>query len=87
MIARIWHGWTTPDNADKYEGLLREGIFVGIQIVHQFGDLLLFFAHEQLPDVRPRYSKERLNSMKNPREAVARRRFRGFQAPGFQLPL
>jgi hypothetical protein len=19
MIGRIWHGWTTPDNADAYE--------------------------------------------------------------------
>lgn len=27
MIARIWHGWTTPDNADRYEQLLREQIF------------------------------------------------------------
>lgn len=31
MISRIWHGWTTPDNADKYESLLKEEIFVGIQ--------------------------------------------------------
>lgn len=31
MIARIWHGWTTPDNADTYEGLLKEEIFVGIE--------------------------------------------------------
>ena len=31
MIARIWHGWTTPGNADKYEELLKEEIFVGIQ--------------------------------------------------------
>ena len=31
MIARIWHGWTTPDNADQYEELLKEEIFVGIQ--------------------------------------------------------
>ena len=31
MISRIWHGWTTPQNADKYEALLREEIFVGIQ--------------------------------------------------------
>ena len=30
MISRIWHGWTTPDNADKYEALLKEEIFVGI---------------------------------------------------------
>jgi len=31
MIKRIWHGWTTPDNADIYEALLKEEIFVGIQ--------------------------------------------------------
>jgi len=31
MISRIWHGWTTPDNADKYEALLKEKIFVNIQ--------------------------------------------------------
>ena len=34
MIARIWHGWTTPQNADKYEALLKEEIFVGIQARH-----------------------------------------------------
>jgi len=31
MISRIWHGWTIPGNADKYEALLKEEIFVGIQ--------------------------------------------------------
>ncbi len=31
MIARIWHGYTTKENADKYENLLREEIFVGIE--------------------------------------------------------
>lgn len=31
MIARIWHGWTTRQNADKYEALLKDEIFVGIQ--------------------------------------------------------
>ena len=30
MISRIWHGWTTPANADVYEALLKEEIFVGI---------------------------------------------------------
>jgi hypothetical protein len=30
MIARIWHGWTTPENADAYETLLRAEIFPGI---------------------------------------------------------
>jgi len=34
MISRIWHGWTTLDNADKYEMLLKEEIFVGIQDRH-----------------------------------------------------
>jgi len=30
MIARIWHGWTTFENADKYERVLKEEIFPGI---------------------------------------------------------
>ena len=30
MIVRIWHGWTTPGNADTYERLLKEEIFPGI---------------------------------------------------------
>lgn len=30
MIGRIWHGYTTPENADEYENLLREEIFTGI---------------------------------------------------------
>jgi heme-degrading monooxygenase HmoA len=31
MISRIWHGYTTLENADAYEKLLREEIFVGIK--------------------------------------------------------
>ena len=31
MIARIWHGYTTKENADKYENLLKEEVFVGIE--------------------------------------------------------
>jgi hypothetical protein len=31
MVARIWHGWTTPRNADAYESLLTGEIFPGIQ--------------------------------------------------------
>ena len=30
MIARIWHGYTTKQNADMYEDLLKEEIFKGI---------------------------------------------------------
>ena len=31
MIARIWHGWTSFDNADTYEALLIKEIFPSIQ--------------------------------------------------------
>ena len=37
MIARIWHGWTTLQHADKYEALLKEEIFAGIQERHLRG--------------------------------------------------
>jgi heme-degrading monooxygenase HmoA len=33
MISRLWHGWTTADNADAYEDLLRTTILPGIQRV------------------------------------------------------
>ncbi|HET7000642.1 MAG TPA: antibiotic biosynthesis monooxygenase [Puia sp.] len=31
MIARIWHGYTTKENADMYENLLKEEVFIGIE--------------------------------------------------------
>jgi hypothetical protein len=31
MIARIWHGWTTHENADTYENLLINEIFPSIK--------------------------------------------------------
>jgi len=31
MISRVWHGWTTPENADTYEALLKNEIFNGIK--------------------------------------------------------
>jgi hypothetical protein len=30
MICRVWHGWTTRENAARYERLLRSEIFHGI---------------------------------------------------------
>ncbi|MEX0691699.1 MAG: hypothetical protein WD934_00355 [Gemmatimonadales bacterium] len=30
MMARMWCGWTTPENADRYEQLLHEQIFPAI---------------------------------------------------------
>jgi len=31
MISRIWHGYTTPENANTYETLLKDEIIVGIK--------------------------------------------------------
>ena len=31
MIARIWHGWTTHENADAYENLLKTEVFPSIE--------------------------------------------------------
>jgi antibiotic biosynthesis monooxygenase (ABM) superfamily enzyme len=33
VIARIWHGWTSPDNADAYEEFLRKKMFPSIHRV------------------------------------------------------
>jgi hypothetical protein len=30
-VKRIWHGWTTPENADIYQELLHREIFPGIE--------------------------------------------------------
>jgi antibiotic biosynthesis monooxygenase (ABM) superfamily enzyme len=33
VIARLWHGWTTPENADAYEQFLRTTMFPSIHRV------------------------------------------------------
>ena len=33
MIARLWHGWTKPENADAYQKLLTAEILPGIHRV------------------------------------------------------
>ncbi|MBN1821611.1 MAG: hypothetical protein JXR31_09330 [Prolixibacteraceae bacterium] len=30
-VKRLWHGWTTKENADKYQQLLHKEIFPGIK--------------------------------------------------------
>lgn len=44
QIARVWHGWTSPENADPYERLVRGEIFdriVSRRIAGFLGILLL----------------------------------------------
>jgi hypothetical protein len=44
MISRIWHGYTTMENADAYETLLKEEIFTGIRArqIPGFREIQLF---------------------------------------------
>jgi heme-degrading monooxygenase HmoA len=42
VIARLWHGWTAPENADAYEEFLRTKMFPSIHRVQGYlgADLL-----------------------------------------------
>jgi heme-degrading monooxygenase HmoA len=44
VISRIWHGYTTSENANSYEELLRDEIFVGIRgrNINGFREIQLF---------------------------------------------
>ena len=44
MISRIWHGYTSFTNAEKYETLLKNEIFTGIQKrnIQGFKEIQLF---------------------------------------------
>lgn len=37
MICRLWRGWTTPDNADAYEHIVRGEVIPGIEARHIAG--------------------------------------------------
>jgi len=41
MIGRLWHGWTTPANADAYEALLRREVLPGIGRIAGFKGVYL----------------------------------------------
>ena len=36
MIARMWHGWTKPADADTYENLLRDEMFPSMRRIQGF---------------------------------------------------
>jgi heme-degrading monooxygenase HmoA len=37
VIARIWHGWARPENADAYESLLRSEVLPSIHRIDGYG--------------------------------------------------
>ena len=41
MISRIWHGWTSQENADKYEKLLRADVLPGIHRIRGYNGAYL----------------------------------------------
>jgi len=49
MVARIWHGWTTRENADTYERLLRQEILPGIAAQGVAGYRLVQLLRRELP--------------------------------------
>lgn len=49
-IKRIWHGWTTPENADKYQTLLHETVFPGIEAKNIPGYLSMELLRRDLDD-------------------------------------
>ncbi|MBI5593183.1 MAG: antibiotic biosynthesis monooxygenase [Deltaproteobacteria bacterium] len=36
MIARVWKGWTEPENADAYEKLLKEVVYPELQTINGY---------------------------------------------------
>lgn len=49
-IKRIWHGWTTPENADKYQALLHDEVFPGIEAKRIPGYLRIELFRRDLED-------------------------------------
>ncbi len=41
MIGRLWHGWTSRENAEAYETLLRSEVLPGIHRVRGYGGACL----------------------------------------------
>src|SRR5438876_659528 len=50
MISRVWHGWTTPANADTYEALLKQEIFPSIDSRQIAGYRGIQLLHRDLAD-------------------------------------
>ena len=49
-IKRIWHGWTTPENADIYHNLLHDEVFPGIEVKNIPGYLGIELLRRDLED-------------------------------------
>lgn len=68
MIVRIWHGWTTLEDADRYETLLREEIFVGIRKRNIKGFLGIELVRRQIDEEMEFVTTMRFESIEAVRE-------------------
>ena len=50
MISRIWHGWTSRQNAEAYERLLRSEVFKGIEHREIRGYLGIHLLRRDVPE-------------------------------------
>ena len=50
MICRLWHGWTTLENADAYERIVRGEVIPGIEARHISGFLHIDLMKRDLDD-------------------------------------
>ena len=49
-IKRVWHGWSTPENADKYRKLLHDEVFPEIEAKNIPGYLSIELLRRDLDD-------------------------------------
>jgi hypothetical protein len=50
MICRLWRGWTTLENADAYERIVRDEVIPGIEARHISGFLHIDLMKRDLDD-------------------------------------
>ncbi|MFH2054730.1 MAG: antibiotic biosynthesis monooxygenase [bacterium] len=50
MIGRIWHGWTTPENADRYQQILTTEVIPGIAAMNIKGFQRIQVLRREHPD-------------------------------------
>lgn len=49
-IKRVWYGWTSPENADKYRMLLHDEVFPGIEAKNIPGYMSIELLRRDLDD-------------------------------------
>jgi len=79
MISRIWHGWITSQNADKYKALLKEEIFVGIHERRIRGFKGIQLLHRDLDHEVEFITIMRFDSLDSVREFAGEEREEGFK--------